>query len=419
MVYSVSNVGINSGKLFTANWEYNFIILLPLINVIATVLTPYFTGAINPGIVRTFIIGAFSLYFLFYRFVWQNQTVKWSIFFLLYLGVVGLFSSSYSTTYNVYFKIYISTFLFLVGYYYSHLPGTFQRWNKMILLSMIVFLLDFIVANLFGLGETGYKGSSEDTFFGGGGVNLAKNISVVLLMSPIIYQELKADKYSNPRWLWLFYLALFFGIIFLGLALKRGAILGFALGGLTFLILAPNRIRNLKNILLVGFVLMALSPFYLDRVLENLEIRSDSIHLESEENLEKQGRYLEYQFVIDQWEKADLSQQFFGANLFNEREHYNINRMFHTDYMSLLSGAGVLGLLIFVLTYFVILRELIFKSLASKDIVHKRNLAIGAAIIVAVVVNGFSGTITSIEPRGMVMLYLGSLVGYGAVKDKK
>jgi O-antigen ligase len=288
----------------------------------------------------------------------------------------------------------------------------------MILISMIVFLLDFIIANAFGLGETGYKGSSEDTFFGGGGVNLAKNISVILLMSPIIYQELMAEKNLNRRWLWIFYIALFFGIIFLGLALKRGAILGFALGGLTFLVLSPNKLRNFKNVLVVFFVLLALSPFYWNRVVENLEIRSDAIHLESEENLEKQGRYLEYQFVMDQWENADVFQQIFGANLFNEREHYSINRMFHTDYMSLLSGAGVIGLLVFIFTYFSILRELYVKVIQHPSVVNKRNWAIGAAIIVAVFVNGFSGTITSIEPRGMVMLYLGSLIGYAVPKNK-
>jgi O-antigen ligase len=275
-----------------------------------------------------------------------------------------------------------------------------------------------MIANAFGLGETGYKGSSEDTFFGGGGVNLAKNISVILLMSPIIYQELIADRAVNKRWIWLFYVALIFGIIFLGLALKRGAILGFALGGLTFLILAPNRIRNFKNVLVVFFVLLALSPFYWNRVMENLEIRSEAIHLESEENLEKQGRYLEYQFVISQWENADLSQQIFGADLFNEREHYNINRMFHTDYMSLLSGAGILGILIFAFTYFSIIRELYSKAFLLATNTNKRNLAIGSAIIVAIVVNGFSGTITSIEPRGMVMLYLGSLIGYVAPRNK-
>ena len=404
--------------LFTSNSEYNFIVLLPLLNVVATVLTPYFTGTLNPGILRTMIIGGFSIYFFAKRFVWQNLALKWAMYFLIYLGVMGLFSTSYSTTYNVYFKIYISTFLFVIGYYYAHVPGTFQRWNKMILISMIVFLLDFIVANAFGLGETGYKGSSDDTFFGGGGVNLAKNISVILLMSPIIYQELIADKHLNRRWLWVFYIALFFGIIFLGLALKRGAILGFALGGLTFLVLSPNKLRNFKNVLVVFFVMLALSPFYWDRVVENLEIRSDAIHLESEENLEKQGRYLEYQFVMEQWENADLFQQIFGANLFNEREHYSINRMFHTDYMSLLSGAGILGLLIFIFTYFSILRELYDKLIHHPSDINKRNWAIGAAIIVAVVVNGFSGTITSIEPRGMVMLYLGSLIGYAAPKNK-
>lgn len=404
--------------LFTSNTEYNFIILLPLLNVVATVLTPYFNGPINPGIIRTVIIGAFSIYFFFKRFVWQNFALKWAMYFLMYLGILGLFSSNYSATYNVYFKIYISTFLFLVGYYYAHIPGTFQRWNKIILVSMVVFFLDFMIANAFGLGETGYKGSSEDTFFGGGGVNLAKNISVILLLSPIIYQELIVDRSVNKRWIWLFYMALIFGIIFLGLALKRGAILGFALGGLTFLILAPNRIRNFKNVLVVFFVLLALSPFYWHRVMGNLEIRSEAIHLESDENLEKQGRYLEYQFVIDQWENADLVEQIFGSDLFNERQHYNINRMFHTDYMSLLSGAGMLGILIFVFTYFSIIRELYSKVSFDATITNKRNLAIGSAIIVAIVVNGFSGTITSIEPRGMVMLYLGSLIGYVAPKNK-
>ncbi len=405
--------------LFTSNPEYNFIVLLPLLNVIATVLTPYFTGTLNPGIIRTIVIGGFSLYFFFKRFVWQNLALKWSMYFLIYLGLMGLFSTDYSITYNVYFKIYISTFLFVVGYYYAHIPGTFQRWNKIILISMMVFLIDFMIANAFGLGETGYKGSSEDTFFGGGGVNLAKNISVILLMSPIIYQELIADRVANRRWIALFYIALFFGIIFLGLALKRGAILGFALGGLTFLVLAPNRLRNFKNVLVVFFVLLGLSPFYWNRVMENLEIRSDAIHLESDENLEKQGRYLEYQFVMDQWEKADLSQQIFGANLFNERKNYNINRMFHTDYMSLLSGAGLLGLLIFILTYFSIIKELYAKVIAHPSLMNKRNWAIGTAIIVAIIVNGFSGTITSIEPRGMVMLYLGSLIGYAAPKHQQ
>lgn len=411
--------GESENAFFTSNLEYNFIVILPLLNVIATILTPYFPGTINPGIIRTLAIGIFSIYFFSKRFIWQNLALKWAMYLLLYLGVMGLFSTNYFITYNVYFKIYISTFLFVVGYYYSHISGTFQRWNKMILISMVVFLIDFMVANLFGLGETGYRGSSEDTFFGGGGVNLAKNISVILLMSPIIYQELKTDRNLDRRWIWIFYLALFFGIIFLGLALKRGAILGFALGVLTFLILSPDKMRNTKYILAVCSVLLALSPFYWNRVMENFEIRSDAIHLESEENLEKQGRYLEYQFVMEKWENADLTQQVFGSNLFNERENFNINRMFHTDYLSLLSGAGIIGLSIFVLSYLSILRELRLKMLLDPTMINRRNWAIGAAIIVAVLVNGFSGTITSIEPRGMVMLYLGSLIGYAKPRVSK
>lgn len=401
----------NHSSFFTGSWEYNLVILLPIIGAIATVLTPYFSGSLSPGVMRTILLGAFSVYFFAKRFVWTNTAVKGMVLMMIYLLICSFFSSNYSITFNVYFKFYISSFLFLVGYYYSHISGTFFRWNVVILFSLIVYLLDFVLSNYLGFGETGYRGEEDSVHFGGGGVNLAKNISIILLMGPLIFNEIRKSNLSGNSLRILFIVLMIFSSLFVSLAFKRGAILGFGLGLITFLLLTPNKNRYIRSGLLLLIVLMLSSPLYFSRIEEIYYIREDAIHLESEENLEKQGRYLEYKFVIDFWENAGSFNQIFGQQLFNERNHFGIDRMFHTDYMSLLSGAGLLGLFFYFVTSLLIFRELYISWRNNPMEDNRRYFAMGSGLIVALMIFGLSGTIMSIEPRGLILLYLGGLLG--------
>ena len=86
----------------------NFVILFPILNAISTILVPYTNdGLLNIGIIRAFIIIAFSLYFLLTVFTVKFNLSTISLFFLLYILFCVLISSDFLIGFNVFFKFYV------------------------------------------------------------------------------------------------------------------------------------------------------------------------------------------------------------------------------------------------------------------------------------------------------------------------
>jgi O-antigen ligase len=184
------------------------------------------------------------------------------------------------------------------------------------------------------------------------------------------------------------------------------------IGYLIIGLIIPNKTKTIKYFFILLFAAVALSPIYLSQVLDNFQAREQAIDLTDEENLEKQARYQELNFAIDSWENGDLKHKLIGTDIFAAHEYFNLGRMLHTDYMTMLSGSGIIGLFGFLFIYGYIVFYLWRKRIRYKHAFFAYAFAVGAAIMVNFLFMGVSGIAQAVEPRATVFLFIGMLIGF-------
>jgi len=395
-------------KWFSDKWDENFIVILPILNALSSVLTNYFTGGIaNPGQVRVFLVLLFGAYFLTTKFPHKNPIAKVVLAYLVFILILTLMSTNFAISFNVYLKFAVSYVFLFFGIYYIRNPEMLKRVSLSILVMLGIFILNFIISNIFGLGARSYRGVENQLNFGASGVNLAKQITPLILMMPIILKFF--IKSINQK---IIYMLIFGGVLFVLFAFKRTPLVSLFLGYVIIGLIIPNKAKTIKYFFVLLFAAVALSPIYLSQVLDNFQAREQAIDLSDEENLEKQARYQEFNFVLDSWENGDLKHKLIGSDIFAAHEYFNLGRMLHTDYMTMLSGSGIIGLFGFLFIYVYIVYYLWRKRMRYKHAFFAYAFAVGAAIIVNFLFMGVSGIAQAVEPRATVFLFLGMLIGF-------
>lgn len=393
---------------FSKKWDENVIVLLPIINALATIFTNYFdSNALNPGQIRVLVVLLFGFYFLTNKFPYRNSVAKIVLAYLAFLLYLTIISNYFSISLNVFLKVFTSSLFLFFGIYYAKSPDMLKRVSLSILVMLGIFIVNFIISNALGIGARSYKGVENQMNFGASGVNLAKQITPILLMMPIILKLF--TKTINKR---IIYLLIFGGVLFVLFAFKRTPLFSLFLGYLIIGFILPNKTQTVKYGLIIGFLAVALSPLYLNQVLDNLQAREDAINLRDEENLEKQARYQELNFAIESWKSGDLKHQLVGTDIFASHESFKLDRMLHTDYMALLSGAGAIGLFGFVFIYLYKMFYLWRNMMRYKSGFFYYAFAVGTAIMVNFMIMGVSGIVQAVEPRATVFLFLGLLIGF-------
>jgi hypothetical protein len=392
----------------------SFIVLLPIINGFATILTPHFGDSLfNPGVIRAIIIALFFVPFLIEKFPYKYPVAQLTLLFICYLFILTLISSKFFTSFNVFLKVMVSSSGLLFGIYYGKDELFLKRISISISVMLIMFLVDFFLANLFGYGGRSYLGVENELNFGASGVNLAKQVSAILLMMPVIYSQFDS-KFIKRILISISILA----VLFVLFAFKRSALTALVLGYLYILYAIPNKIKSFKWVLIFLMFGLLLTPIYLDQVLDNFQARKEAIYLDKEENLEKQARYNEYLKITNAWVNGTISHKLVGSELFNDTYLYRVRRMLHTDYMSLLSGSGIIGLILYILIYLSIIFSLRRKSKYFNFLITYYYEAIGIALVIGMIFFGISGLVQAIEPRGTILLFIGALIS-APIKSNK
>ena len=334
-------------KWFSKKWDENFIVLLPILNALASILTNYFSSnLVNPGQLRVFIILLFGAFFLIKKFPHTHVVAKLVLLYILFLLYLTVISTHFSTSFNVFLKMLVSYLLLFFGIYYARNPDMIKRVSVSILVMLGIFIINFIISNIFGLGETSYKGVENQLNFGASGVNLSKQVTPILLMMPIMYKL-----FVDPNNKKIIYMLILGGIIFVLFAFKRTPLFGLALGYLIIGLVLPNKSKTLKYLFGILLAAALLSPLYLPQVMDNFQAREQSLNISDEENIEKQARYHEFNFTVASWKDGDLKHKLIGTDIFAAHQTFNLGRMLHTDYMTLLNGSGLVGLLFFIFLY--------------------------------------------------------------------
>ena len=172
-------------KLLKDKALFSFVLLIPIINAIATSTVNYFpAGTLNPGTVRALVIGLFSLYFIVNSYP-KDIMSRFILLFLVYLFVLVLLSSNLSKSFYEYIKVVLSMLMYPVGFYFINNKEKLFQLNRVYLFVLILFILDILFANIFQYGTSDYL--EDSVYFGSARVNITKAMIILIIVSPITF----------------------------------------------------------------------------------------------------------------------------------------------------------------------------------------------------------------------------------------
>jgi hypothetical protein len=85
--------------------------------------------------------------------------------------------------------------------------------------------------------------------------------------------------------------------------------------------------------------------------------------------------------------------------------------------MTLFSGAGLIGIFLLLFHYYSMIKTLWQKNIQFRTEINQLQFAVGLALVVSMILYGFSGLIQAIEPRATILLFIGVLVARPAFPE--
>jgi hypothetical protein len=382
-----------------------FILIIPIINVVSSLATPFFPGILNPGIIRGILLSLFLGWYMLSKYKSSIITLP-TILFSIYLFVLCWFSAEQSTSLYIYNKVVITSLMFVVGFQTFNQPDKFFWLLRVIMVSLFIMELYFLYSNFSGLGRKTYL--DDSVLFGESGVNLTKAMVIFLLIVPIF---LRVE--TNQRLKVIVLVLFFLGILIVFLGMKRSAILAMGFGFLIYVLLTPYKSRLIQFLPVVLIIVLVASPFYLPIIEKRFESRQQRVSMSYKQlqESETEGRMLEVQFTVEESLDAGIDRLLFGFDIFLKKDFKGHKRMLHVDYMNMLGGAGVIGLFFFVFIYFKIfqLANRIRKKLGNHIEVNEMFATLCALLGVQAFLS-IGGTMQGVNLRGYILFLLGALL---------
>lgn len=385
-------------------WLFLFLLFIPIINGIANVTTNFFPKtAINPGTIRVFLILMFVI--LAYSKCYVSNFANNFIFgFAIYWLLLIPFAENLSFNLLQAPKVLLSLMLFPIGYYLINTLKRLEILMLSIILAWSLFILNFYVANIFKIGQYGYGGEDSSLFFGSGGINLSKAIALIYLITPLFFKIC-----NNKQWRRFVVLLIILAFPVLMLSLKRSALLALGIGFIIYLFFTPFKRLIVKGFVIFSIILISLTPLYWDKLIGIIEIREKSLNFEDPNFAERESRVGEIELVFKLFREGSLKHKLLGTNLLHNVDLYDGERMLHTDFMVLLYGTGLIGLVWYFSIYWVIYKK--FALYKSSSFLYLDGKATLLALISASLIQSIAGIIGDINLRSLFFLFIGSLVG--------
>jgi len=403
---------VNKSIRFTR--QFYFVLAIPVINAIASNTSEYFSSDIlNTGNLRALIIGLFAAWFLFTRLPNENFS-RFILFYLGYYFILVLFATDRVTSGNLYLKFFLGVIMMPIGYYYINSIARLEILLKVLLFTLGLHILNIIIANIFALGTSDYL--DETFYFGAGRVNITKNILILVFMLPVTMLFIK--KYR--RAVLILYIVAFL-ITLVGI--KRSVLISAGAGIVAYLAVKRRFSLLMRTIVITSvfiLIMVVMFPGFVDLFRSRFEARGERVEL-TEETMETEGRLSETETVFRGWSAGSFRHKLVGSEVFNDRLYFDTSRMLHTDYMIILNGSGLIGLVLwFYLFYRIIKEKNRFYRVLRNHILFREMNAVFWVMLVAQLVLSVSGTVYAIELRSLIFLFWGAFLGTmrGYLKDK-
>ena len=355
----------------------------------------------------------FAAWFLFTRLPNENFS-RFILFYLGYYFILVLFATDRVTSGNLYLKFFLGIIMMPIGYYYINSIARLEILLKVLLFTLGLHILNIIIANIFALGTSDYL--DETFYFGAGRVNITKNILILVFMLPVTMLFIK--KYR--RAVLILYIVAFL-ITLVGI--KRSVLISAGAGIVAYLAVKRRFSLLMRTIVITSvfiLIMVVMFPGFVDLFRSRFEARGERVEL-TEETMETEGRLSETETVFRGWSAGSFRHKLVGSEVFNDRLYFDTSRMLHTDYMIILNGSGLIGLVLwFYLFYRIIKEKNRFYRVLRNHILFREMNAVFWVMLVAQLVLSVSGTVYAIELRSLIFLFWGAFLGTmrGYLKDK-
>ncbi len=306
-------------------------------------------------------------------------------------------------------KIFTAMFMFPVGYYAINTFPMFKALNYSLVLLMVIFLLNFVISQYFGIGQAVYTGGDE--FLMG---NLDDNWNIVayaLILIPLI--NLTANKIARRLTVFLG-LVLFVLLIF---GLKRSSIAVLIVGFVLYIYLSKRFLKYTGAIIIAAFAFIVAMFYFQDLFLERLEARGDKIQRTNDiEVLQEEARYTETLAVFEKTFSFDnFWDSFFGGTPFYSSGNYGReygDRNLHVDFNLILNTTGIIGVIMYYAIFFVMFKEKKFYARRLPGLPFFKEISLFFTVIfICQFFSSLFGQIFFNTFRSIIFIYLGSTLG--------
>jgi len=370
-------------------------------NVVTALSIQHFPeGATHTGYFRIPLTILVVVYFLLHGLYFKRFSIIiiTSLYFIL-LSFVNTTNIIVSVRTSL--GLVVSLFMFPIAFKYINTHERFLYVIRYLTFSVMLIVLHYAWANIYGIGRSPYL---PDFFFtGGASIGPVSALVFFLLIMPLV-GTLKGK--FDAKYIILTLASL----IIILLLFRRGAVFGLALGFLTYTLITIRQKKTYIIASISAIFLIIVFAFFGNEIRQVYEARDTEAFIEG-----TAGRTMEVGWVMDSFKEKGLISVIKGVEAFNSgayflRDH-NINRSLHTDYMVLLHGTGIIGVLLMIGVYSLFFRK--FK---------KTNVTVFStyySILFASLIMSYSGLFLGITSYSLMMILLGGLnrISYNPLID--
>lgn len=392
--------------------ERNIIYSLPIVSIFFEIVKSFIGSGTQIMSVRNYLLFVIILFFVIKYF---RQATRLNIFLIIltvYFLVVLIAQGATLHEYNELIQFFDSKMLILVGFAITSSYDHIKELNKKLLITNILFTFSIIVFASLGIGKDQY--GAESGFRTGAFTFSAIYIgSFLLLTYPVQFRDLKSKLYKMS----LILLGVITFIV-LVLSVRRSAIVIVLIGSMVFVYIYRAHIsRILINALAVIFLIILAYPLYEAPLNKQLATRSDVFNDKGVgKNLQEETRLEESRAVYNERiRNPDPIIFFFGQHLFDSSGNYDGGihgiRPLHLDTNIVLHGAGLVGLILFLLVYVWLFHKfLVLKT--QLDIPNNKNLTgVFISMFLSHLFLMISGGMVTVTFNMISSLYMGGILG--------
>lgn len=388
--------------------EKRFIWILPSINFLIDIFSGYFEKGSILAIIRAIILYSFLFYY-WTKYVKIRKFFVPILIFSFYTLILILFSNNLFNSFRIYLQITISILMFPLSYYLIENINDFKLLTISTFFTLILFIITTLISTIFKIGPSIY--TESQSFLTGNIFGASLNtVSLGLILIPFLLIFNKKKHYR----IIIISIALF-SFIALFLTMKRTSILVVVIGLLLYFVLTEKKSKVFIFILSMIALLIIMSPLYENILIERFEARRDRFYLDS---VEQEARYRETFIIWDEiFSFRNPIESIFGKQLYNSPGNYANGtfgeRQIHIDYNVILHGAGIVGMLLYLIMFIPIFKHLGYVSKKAKRDAYYYNLkAIFISFFILTFVMSVSGQMYGITFRSICFIYMGGILGY-------